>query len=246
MKHAQDHFSSIATQYALGRIGYPEDLFRFLEAQCGAHDLAWDCATGSGQAAQSLARTFSRVIATDISKELLALASPHPRISYRVASAEESGIESGSVNLVTVAQALHWFDLDRFWPEAVRVLKPGGVLAFWGYNWAVIESGVDRVLEEFKAEIASSWPERSRILHEGYISTRTPFREFASPAFEASAQWELEDYLAHLRSWSAVRYYRERTGEDAVKQFQPAFVRAWRGGRVTVKWPLILRVFRNV
>ena len=229
----------------MGRIGYPEDLYRFLEAQCDALDLAWDCATGSGQAAQDLARTFSRIIATDISKELLALAPPHPRISYRVASAEESGIESGSVDLITVAQALHWFDLDRFWPETMRVLKKDGIMVFWGYNWAVVEPGVDRVLEEFKAVIASSWPERSSIIHGGYSSICAPLHEIASPSFEASAQWELDDYLAHLRSWSATRYYRERTGEDIVEQFHPAFDRVWRDGRVTVKWPLLLRAFRN-
>lgn len=245
MKHAQDHFSSIAPQYALGRIGYPEDLYNFLGAQCAGHDLAWDCATGSGQAALDLARTFSGVIATDISAELLTLAPPHPRISYRMASAEESGIESGAVDLITVAQALHWFDLNRFWPEVMRVLKQGGVMAFWGYTWPVVAPGVDSVLEDFKAVIASSWPERNSILLAGYSSIRAPLREIPSPSFEASAQWALEDYLAHLDSWSATRYYHERTGEDVVEQFRPAFDRVWRGGRVLVKWPLILRVFRN-
>ena len=245
MKHAQDHFSAIAPQYALGRIGYPEDLYRFLVAQCHGQDLAWDCATGSGQAALDLARSFSKVIATDISEELLALALPHSRISYRAASAEESGIERDSVDLVTVAQALHWFDLTRFWVEVMRVLKKGGVLAFWGYNWPVVEPGVDRVLEDFKAVISSSWPERSAVLHGGYDSIRPPLEEISSPAFEASAQWELDDYLAHLRSWSATRYYGERTAEDVTKQFQPAFADAWREGRVAVKWPLILRVFQK-
>jgi SAM-dependent methyltransferase len=245
MKHAQDHFSSIAPQYAVGRIGYPEGLYRFLNSQCHGKDLAWDCATGSGQAALDLAQTFSRVIATDISEELLALAPPHPRISYRVSSAEESGIESNSVDLVTVAQALHWLDLSRFWTEVTRVLKNGGVLAFWGYNWPVVVPEVDHVLEDFKAVISSSWPERSSILHGNYSSIRAPLHEIPSPSFEASAQWELDDYLAHLRSWSATRYYRERTGEDITKQFQPAFAEVWRGGRVPVKWPLILRVFRK-
>jgi SAM-dependent methyltransferase len=245
MRHAQDHFSSIAPQYARGRIGYPESLYRFLGAQCDGHGLAWDCATGSGQAALDLARTFSRVIATDISGELLALALPHPRISYRMASAEESGIEAGSIDLVTVAQALHWFDLNRFWAEVLRVLKKSGVMTFWGYNWPVVDPGVDRVLEDFKAVISSSWPERSSIIHGGYSSITVPLHEISSPAFEASAQWELDDYLAHLRSWSATRYYRERTGEDATKQFQPAFADAWRDGQVAVKWPLMLRVFQK-
>jgi SAM-dependent methyltransferase len=245
MKPTQDHFSSIAAEYAAGRIGYPEELYRFLSAQCRRHDLAWDCATGSGQAARDLVRMFSSVIATDISADLLALAPPHPRISYRAASAEKSDIESDSVDLVGVAQALHWFDLSRFWPEVTRVLKQEGVLAFWGYNWPVVAPEIDHVLEDFKAAIASSWPERSSILHQGYRSISAPLHEIPSPAFEASAQWKLDDYLEHLRSWSATRYYRERTGEDITKKFQPAFTDAWRGGRVSVKWPLILRAFRK-
>lgn len=192
MTHAQDHFSAIASQYALGRIAYPEDLYRFLATQCHVQDLAWDCATGSGQAALDLVRKFSRVIATDISKELLALAPRHPRI-----------------------------------------------------HWPVVAPEVDRILESFKSVISSSWPERSAILHGGYSSIRPLLEEISSPAFEASAQWKLDDYLAHLRSWSATRYYRERTGEDITLQFQPAFVAAWRDARIAVKWPLVLRVFQK-
>jgi SAM-dependent methyltransferase len=246
MKHAQDHFSPIASQYAAGRIRYPDNLYRFLAAQCHNHDLAWDCAAGTGQAALDLVGIYSRVIATDISKELLALAPPHPRILYRVASAEESGIEPGGVDLITVAQALHWFDLPRFWAEAKRVLKEGGVLAFWGYNWPVVQPEVDRVLENLKNVISSSWPERSALLHGGYKSIHPPFNEIPSPGLEASAQWNLDDYLAHLRSWSGTRYYHERTGEDVIEQFRSAFVDAWRGGRASIKWPLILRVFRKI
>lgn len=146
---------------------------------------------------------------------------------------------------MTVAQALHWFDLPRFWVEVQRVLRPGGVFAFWGYNWPVVEPGVDRVLEELKQVIASSWPERSAILHGGYHSIRPPFRGLPAPAFEASATWDLDDYVAHLRSWSGTRYYRECTGEDITERFRPAFAEAWRGERVPVKWPLILRVYRK-
>jgi len=245
MKHEQDHFSAIAPQYALGRIGYPEDLYSFLGAQSEGHDLAWDCATGSGQVAQDLARMYSKVIATDISEALLALAPPHARIAYRTAAAEESCIESDTVDLVTVAQAMHWFDLPRFWVEVTRVLKKGGIMAFWGYNWPVVEPAVDRVLDDLKIVIASSWPARSAVLHGGYSSIDPPLEEISSPSFEASAQWELDDYLTHLRSWSATRYYRERTGEDITERFQSVFAQAWCGGRVRVTWPLILRVFRK-
>ncbi len=245
MKHSEDHFSQIASQYVRGRIGYPSDLYRFLSARCRAHHVAWDCATGFGQAAQDLARCFTKVIATDISEELLNLAPRHPGISHRLAAAEESGIEADSVDLITVAQAIHWFDLPQFWIEVSRVLKDGGVLAFWGYNWPVASPAVDRVLEEFKVAISPSWPERSAILHDGYRSIVPPFPEIQVPAFEASASWALDDYLAHLRSWSATRYYNDQTGGDVVGGFTPAFADAWGNEVVRVSWPLIVRVFRK-
>ncbi len=134
MEQPQDHFSAIAARYSRSRIGYPPELFQFLADQCPAHDLAWDCATGSGQAAVDLARHFSAVVATDISSELLALAPVHPAIAWRVAPAEAPEIGTGQVDLITIAQAIHWFDLERFREVVLRVLKPGGVMAFWGYN----------------------------------------------------------------------------------------------------------------
>lgn len=243
MNHAQDHFSAIAAQHALGRICYPRELFEFLTRQCRSHDLAWDCATGSGQAAADLARTFSHVIATDISRDLLARAVPHPRISYREAAAEEAPFEENSVDLITVAQALHWFDLEKFWKEAHRVLKADGVFAFWGYNWPVVSPAVDEVLGRLRPELAPSWPERSAILHQEYRTLAPPFREIGSPSFEAAALWDCDDYLAHLRSWSATRYHREWTGEDIIRRFAPAFKEAWAAGKVRVSWPLIFKIY---
>ena len=126
MNQADDHFSPIAKEYARGRLGYPLELYRTLAAQCPARDLAWDCGCGSGQVASDLPDFFTQVIATDISEPLLALAPPDPRVVYRAAPAESSGLPAASVDLITVAQAVHWFDLDRFWREVLRVLKPGG------------------------------------------------------------------------------------------------------------------------
>ena len=121
----KDHFSGHARSYAAHRPHYPESLFAWLASQCPAQDTAWDCATGNGQAARSLARHFGKVLATDASDTQISLAEPHPKIHFSVAAAEDSGIGSGSVDLITVAQALHWFDIDRFFIEACRVLKPG-------------------------------------------------------------------------------------------------------------------------
>ncbi len=130
-----DHFSGVANRYADFRPHYPAALFDWLATLVPKDSLVWDCAAGNGQASYDLATRFAHVIATDASKEQIASATPHPKVEFRVAPAEQSGLADGSAGLITVAQAVHWFDLDRFWVEAKRVLKGGGLLAFWGYTW---------------------------------------------------------------------------------------------------------------
>ncbi|MFI5356072.1 MAG: class I SAM-dependent methyltransferase [Opitutales bacterium] len=246
MRGDQDHFSSIARDYAQARLRYPDALYAFLSAQCPRRDLAWDCATGSGQAEQDLAGKFQRVIATDLSPELLALAKAHPRIEYRARLAEDSGLASASVDLITVAQAIHWFDLERFWPEAARVLKPRGVLAFWGYCWPQVCPDVDRVLDALRAELAPYWPARSARLLAGYAEIRPPLPAIAVPAYQVEVAWSRHDYVAHLRSWSAARYHREHHGIDLLDSFALRLAAAWPATReVRVTWPLVAKAFRQ-
>lgn len=245
LSHPPDHFSAIAAQYKKGRFGYPAALFHFLSEACPGRDLAWDCATGSGQAAQDLTEHFNRVVATDISAALLALAVRHPKITYREAPADHSGIEGETVDLITVAQALHWFDLPRFWQETERVLKPGGILAFWGYVWPEVNDAVDGILLGLKEELAPCWPDGIRLLHEKYRTVQPPFVELPAPSFEATVIWKLDDYLAHFRSWSATRYHREKTGTDLIGRLESSFAKVWPGGSVQVRWPLFLRMFRK-
>lgn len=242
---SEDHFSKIAAQYVRGRFGYPEELYDFLLDYIPGRNLAWDCATGSGQAAVDLARRFSNVIATDISAELLALAPRLCNVTFRKAPAERSEIESDSVDLITVAQAAHWFDLPRFWAEALRVLRDKGVIALWGYNWPVVSENVDLVLADVREILAPYWPERCTILHEGYTAISPPLREIIGPRFEAFSRWGLNDYLSHIMSWSATRYYCERTKEDPIEGFRNDFADAWTKSTMDVRWPLVLRVFQK-
>ena len=123
----KDHFSKQAADYAEFRPRYPREMFEYLTSVAPARQLAWDCATGSRQAAVGLAAVFDRVIATDASEKQIANAEPHEHVEYRVASGEESGLESSAIDLIIVAQALHGFDLDRFYAEVERLLKPRGV-----------------------------------------------------------------------------------------------------------------------
>lgn len=243
--YGQDHFSAIAKEYDKGRIEYPLKLYSFLAHQCTNFQCAWDCATGSGQAAIKLANVFEKVVATDISKELLELAPEHPKISYHSAPAENSKIKSSSIDLITIGQAYHWFEFDPFWEEAIRVLKPDGVVAILGYLWPETNPEVDGVLERFKQEIQSHWPERSILLHEGYQSIYSPLTEISSPKFQIQTKWSLEEYLSHLKSWSGNRYFEESTKRNAIEELKEDFKLAWGKGTKKVKWPLIARVFKK-
>ena len=113
-----DHFSGVANRYVDFRPHYPAELFDYVATLVPRTSLVWDCACGNGQATLDLAQRFERVIATDASREQIASAMPHPKVEFRVAPAEQSGLPDESVGLITVAQALHWFDLERFYAEA--------------------------------------------------------------------------------------------------------------------------------
>jgi SAM-dependent methyltransferase len=240
-----DHFSSIADAYVRGRFGYPEELFGFLADRCERRECAWDCATGSGQALRPLAERFQQVIATDISAALLERAPRLSNVSYKVAAAEHAPLSDKSVDLITVAQALHWFDLDAFWPEVRRVLRPGGVFCFWGYTWPLVDVKVDAILTELRATLLPYWPKQSALLHAGYAEVAPPFSAIASPPMKATASWTSADYLAHLVSWSAVRYCRERSAFDLLLTFEQRLREIWGDGAARqVHWPLVVRTFR--
>lgn len=240
-----DHFSRIAAAYAKGRFGYPAGLFDCLADLCTKHELAWDCATGSGQAVPELAQRFQRVIATDLSAELLRHAPRLPNVTYAEAPAEHSALPAGSVDLITVAQAIHWFDLEAFWTEVRRVVKPGGVLAFWAYTWPHVGREVDDVFAGFQADIAPYWPRGIERVHGEYRAITPPFAPVPVPAFAIHVDWTRADYLAHLASWSAVRYFRERTGADPLPALDARLAPVWPDAAPkSVHWPLHLRVCR--
>ncbi len=245
-----DHFSGHAGDYARYRPTYPPALFAYLADLCAGHDLAWDCATGSGQAALGLAAHFARVVATDASAAQIDQATPHPRVVYRVALAHESPLDDASADLVTVAQALHWFDPDSFYAEVRRVLKPEGVFAAWTYGLFhlapddPVASAVDPLVEAFYRErVGPYWPPERRHVETGYRSLPFPFDEIDAPGFAMEARWTLGDVLGYLRTWSATQRYVQDRGRDPVAEAEPDFAAAWGDPSVrrTVQWPLRLR-----
>ena len=199
----KDHFSKQAADYAIFRPCYPQELFDYLGSIASSRQLAWDCGTGSGQAAVGLALVFDRVIATDASEKQFANAEPHERVEYRVAPAENSRVESGTVDLIVVAQALHWFDLDRFYAEARRVLKSDGVLAASAYNLLHINPVIDEVVNRYYYEVVGPfWPQERKLV-EQFDNLPFPFHEIDPPKFEMTAQWNLDHLVGYLRTWSS-------------------------------------------
>ena len=241
-----DHFSSVAREYAASRPGYPDELFAWLASLAPGLGIAWDAGTGSGQAAIGLAGRFDHVIATDASAEQIAAAEPHARVEYRVAPAERSGLAAGSVDLAAAAQALHWFDIPAFHAEAARVLRPDGILAVWTYALPVFrDSALDAELASFHDQVRRWWPPERQLVDTGYRTIRFPFPDLIAPAFAMTADWDLEHFLAYLRTWSAVSRCRTSTGVDAVAAAS-GLCAAWgrRGSVRRIQWPLSLRAGR--
>jgi SAM-dependent methyltransferase len=242
-----DHFSRVSDAYADFRPTYPPALFDWLAGIAPATGLAWDCACGSGQASVDLAARFRQVVATDASAAQLAGAVVHERVIYREAPAEASGLPEGSVDLVTVAQALHWFDRPRFYAEVARVLKPGGILAVWSYGVQTVEGeAVDAVVQHYYREVVGPyWPPERRLVEEGYRSLDLPFDEFLAPHFEMSVHWPLERLLGYFASWSATGRYLKATGENPVLALAERLAPVWGEGVRRVTWPLAVRVARK-
>ena len=241
-----DHFSGVAQEYASFRPQYPPSLFSYLAGLTSGRALAWDCAAGSGQATMSLLPYFDRIVATDASAAQLSAAPPHPKVSYQVALAEESGLSDASVNLVTVAQAAHWLDLPRFYEEVRRVLVPKGTIAIWGYGLhRVGDSEIDDAIGFFhKHVVGPYWPPERALIDAGYRTLRFPFAETSPPAFEMVARWTLPQLLGYLRTWSAVERYRSAKGIDPVASLESQIAPFWGDARQQrrITWPLALRV----
>lgn len=201
-------FGQRSDGYANSRPSYPEPLFDWIVSQCKEHHAAWDCATGNGQAARSLATRFDRVCATDLSKEQIAQGFDAPNISYSAAAAEDSGFEDNTFDLVTVAQALHWFDFTRFWAEVRRVAKPGAFFCAWAYVWPEIDSSIaNQVLEPIKDLVDPFWAEGNRIIMRGYQpdEIQFPFEPLKAPAFSIEVDWTYEQFVAFIETWSAYK-----------------------------------------
>jgi SAM-dependent methyltransferase len=243
-----DHFAAVSDGYRRHRPGYPPELFAWLADRAPHRRLAWDCATGTGQAARELARHFDRVEATDASAAQIRKARPCDGVVFRVAPSEAGGLGDHSVSLVTVAQALHWFNVEAFYGEVRRVLSAGGLIAVWSYGLVRTgEPAIDASLAAFHdTELGSYWPPQRRHVVNGYRDLPFPFDTLDTPGFTMQRHWNLEQLTGYLGTWSAVARCREATGTEPLDALRRRLAPLWEDPAAVraVRWPLTLRVGR--
>ena len=213
---------------------------------CDENDLVWDCATGNGQAARGLSKLFKKVHATDASAQQIKSADGPDNIIFQTGDAANSGLTAGSVDLITVAQALHWFDLDKFYSEVKRVLKPNGLLAVWCYGLMTTDKNVDPLFMNFYENVVGEyWPNERIHIENGYQDLAFPFKKIKCPDFNIEVNWSLDKFLGYLRTWSATTRYMQNNDHDPVSLWRPKFTEAWGDDDFkTISWPLTLIVGR--
>ena len=243
----KDHFSMQAGQYTQFRPHYPREVFGFLASLPRARDCAWDCGTGNGQAAVDLAEYFACVVATDPSAKQIAHAEEHVGVEYVVCSAEQCPLPTASIDLVTVALAIHWFDFDSFYAQVRRVGRAGSVLAVWCYGLANITPEVDQVVWHLYSDLLGSyWPPERKLIEERYETIPFPFEEIHPPEFNMTAQWSLDEFLGYLGTWSSVQKFIERHHENPLNSVFDKLSQVWgsRNMKRQVHWPVYMRVGR--
>lgn len=250
MSSFKDNFSKQAEVYVKFRPTYPKELFEFLKGLTLEHKLAWDCGTGNGQSAIKLADYYENVYATDPSQEQIRNATAHNRIFYKVENAETpNSIEDNSVDLITVAQAVHWFDFAKFYTQVKRVLKPNGVIAVWAYGIPTINRDIDNIIKDFHDNVVGEfWLPENKLIDKGYSTIPFPFNQIKTPDFFIKKEVTLSETLGHLRSWSATQKYIDKYNENPLEHLSEKLQEHWKNIEIEkeITWKLILKVGKIV
>jgi SAM-dependent methyltransferase len=240
----KDNFSTHSDQYRQFRPTYPQDLFDFIYQHCLAFEQAWDCGTGNGQAALELAKRFKKVQASDISAAQLAQAPVHERIVYSQQAAEKTDFPAQSFDLICVAQAIHWFDFERFYAEAKRVLQPGGVLAAIGYGLTSSIPALDAVILHYYQNILGPfWDAERKQVEQAYQGIPFPFEEIKTLGFSSEFVWRFEHLLGYLQTWSAAKHYQQQKGHNPLDLVSEDLKLAWgEEEKLVFRFPIFLRL----
>lgn len=240
----KDNFSHNSQNYAQFRPSYPDEVFTFLETVLTGKERAWDCATGSGQVAIKLAGLFDDVQATDLSENQLKNAVSNPKIHYSQQLAEQTSFSGNSFDCVTVGQAIHWFDFEKFYREVNRTLKPAGIFVVLGYgNIRTDHEAVQKWIEQlYRGILNDYWDPERKYIDEKYQTIPFPFEEIACPEFQIRDTWNREQLLGYLNTWSAVKHYTDKHQQnpiEAILDQLPAF------DLIRITFPILMRAGKS-
>jgi SAM-dependent methyltransferase len=239
--NTKDYFSGHSKLYATFRPTYPEELYGFIFSHVKAFECAWDCATGNGQVAKHLAIWFAAVEATDISQPQLDNAFKATNIHYQISAAESTPFTSHSFDLITVGQAIHWLNTEAFFREAVRVAKPGALLAVWGYNLCRVNNPIDTLVQEYYHHtVGKYWDPARKILESEYSSIEFPFEAISSPEFFIRVQWSYDEFAGYISTWSATQKFIREENYNPVPDLMKKITPYWNGNQEVV-FPICLK-----
>lgn len=240
-----EYFNVRSNDYKKYRPVYPKELFEFLADIAPANDLAWDCGCGTGQATAALSDYFDKVTGTDDSEGQIKNAIKKQNIIYKVISEETSGFKDNSVDLVTCAQSLHWLTLNKLYKEVKRVLKPGGIIAVWTYNLFRVNKEIDSLIDKFYFDIIYSyWPEQRKHVESKYKELDFPFNKRPAPQFSMEAEWNIDQLIGYLNTWTGVQNYIEFEAFNPLEFIEKELQTIWKKNKSKKKilWPLTLKV----
>jgi len=243
----KDYFSKQSDIYLKFRPHYPNELYAFLSSLTEEHELAWDCGTGNGQAATGLANYYDKIVATDPSEQQIKNAIVNEKIKYAVEKAEQSSLPSHSADLLTIANALHWFDFDVFYKEAKRVLKNNGIIAAWSYFLPTISPQIDEIVSRYHFQTLDDyWLAENRIVEKGYATIPFPFELISSPDFYYEKEMNLNALIGYFDTWSATQRFIDKNNFNPTKALCNELKEFWKDEFATKKvtWKLILKVGR--
>jgi len=242
----KDLFSTQVDIYAKHRPGYPSTLIDYILSFVQEKNTAWDCATGNGQAAFLLAGHFKKVFGTDMSENQISQAKQAPNIEYSVSAEEKTSFPDNFFDLITVAQAYHWFNFQHFFAEATRVGKNNAVVAVWGYGLITVKDNpLTKIIRHFYKEIVGNyWDEERKYVDELYRTIPFPFKELPSKSFQINVEWSRDDFEGYLNTWSSVQHYIKANNHNPVTQFAESWRAIWRDAseKKSFSFPIFLRI----
>lgn len=240
----KDNFSVQAKGYSKFRPGYPKEMIAYLLSFVPDKNMALDVATGNGQVAAMLADYFKEVHAADISQNQLDHAIQKDNIMYSLQRAEGTNFADVQFDLITIAQAVHWFDFDAFYKEVSRILKPGGIVAVIGYGLFRSNAETEKIIARLYHDVLGSYwdPERG-YLDENYTTIPFPYDEiYINKQFVSSYTWTFEQLIGYLETWSAVQHYIKKNNQNPLDIIKEELQDSWMKNDRRVTFPILLRL----